>query len=379
VSVPPRPGDGPTWLVLRESRAPRWGGEIRRRHVFGRLAERTRATIVEGDWSDRGLRRATLGPLAGRLPVVVGRRIRRSPRPRLAASEKLREAVLRTALDLTEPAVVAVYDDPVAQVATLGIAMDRDWLATLARRQRRNVDSFRWLVVPTASFGELAGLPRDRIIVGGNGTDTAAVRVGPWPERPTIGVVSAAAPGRGLELLAEATRLARRSLPDLRLRLWLVATNAEGQGYLDELRTTVGRDPWVEIATAPYDRLGETLAGASALAIPHPPGEYMDVALPVKLFDSLAAGRPLVVTPRRETAGIVERFDVGIVARGDDAADLAAAIVELLADEPRTRSAGTRARGVAEREFDWRVVGDRIADEVLRRDDEMVWRRFPAP
>ena len=364
----PGSGDGPGWLVLREGRAPRWGGEIRRRHVFARLAARTGAAIVEDGWSDGGIRRATLGPVAGRLPVALGRRLARSSRPRFASSEKLREAVLRSAIALTDPAVVAVYDDPVAQAATLGIAMDHDWLATLARRQRANVEAFRWLVVPTASFAELADLPEDRVIVGGNGTDTSAVRVGPWPARPTIGVVSAAAPGRGLELLVEAARLARRDLHDLQLRLWIVATNDEGRAYLDGLRATLEHDPWVEIATAPYERLGETLAGASALAIPHPPGADMDVALPVKLFDSLAAGRPLVVTPRQETAAIVERLDVGVVAGGDGAAELAASIVGLLADEERTRAAGARARIAAEQTFDWRVVGDRIADEVLRRE-----------
>jgi len=361
-------GDGPGWLVLREGRTPRWGGEIRRRHVFARLAARTGARIVEDGWSDGGLRRATLGPVAGRLPVALGRRVARSPRPRFAASEKLREAVLRSAVALTDPAVVAVYDDPVAQAATLGIGMDRDWLATLASRQRQNVEAFRWLVVPTASFAELAGLPADRVIVGGNGTDTSVVRVGAWPSRPTIGVVSAAAPGRGLELLVEAARQARRELPDLQLRLWLVATNDDGRAYLDGLRATVGLDPWIEIATAAYERLGETLAEASALAIPHPPGAYMDVALPVKLFDSLAAGRPLVVTPRRETAAIVAGLDVGVVAAGDAASDFAAAITGLLADEPRTRAAGERARAAAEASFDWRVVGDRIAEEVLQRE-----------
>jgi glycosyltransferase involved in cell wall biosynthesis len=369
VSAPPRPGGGaPDWLVLREGRVPRWGGEIRRRHVFSRLAVRTGAAVVEGGWSDGGIRRATLGRLAGRLPLALGRRVRATTRPRFASSEKLRESVLRSVVALTDPAVVAVYDDPVAQAATLGMSLDRDWLTTLADRQRLNIEAFRWLVVPTASFAELAGLPPDQVIVGGNGTDTSAVRIGEWPERPTVGVVSAAAPGRGLELLIDAARLARSEIPELRLRLWLVATNAEGLAYLDRLRSAVAGDGWIDIATAPYERLGETLAGASALSIPHPAGPYMDVALPVKLFDSLAAGRPLVVTPRTETAAIVERFDVGVVAGGDRPEDLAASILELLTDEARTRAAGGRARAVAEAQFDWRIVGDRIADAVLSRE-----------
>jgi glycosyltransferase involved in cell wall biosynthesis len=94
----------------------------------------------------------------------------------------------------------------------------------------------------------------------------------------------------------------------------------------------------------------------------------MDVALPVKLFDSLAAGRPLIVTPRRETAAVVRRFGVGVVAAGDAAADLAASIVSLLSDRARTIELGERARIVAESTFDWRIVGDRIADEVLGRE-----------
>jgi glycosyltransferase involved in cell wall biosynthesis len=98
----------------------------------------------------------------------------------------------------------------------------------------------------------------------------------------------------------------------------------------------------------------------------------MDVALPVKLFDSLALGRPLVVTPRTETAAIVARHGVGVVAGGDAVDDLASAIVELAGDDPRARRLGARAREVAEREFDWRVVGDRIAIEVLRREGESV-------
>jgi hypothetical protein len=293
--------------------------------------------------------------VAGLLPGVLARRLGRSSRPRFASSEKLREAVLRTAVALTDPAVVAVYDDPVAQAATLGIPMDRGWLATLARRQRRNVGTFRWLVVPTASFADLADLPADRVIVGGNGTDTSAVRAGPWPERPTIGVVSAAAPGRGLELLVEAARLARRALPELQLRLWLVATNEEGWAYLDGLRETVRREPWVEIATAPYERLGETLAAASALAIPHPPGAYMDVALPVS-FDC-CRWRPSghAVTSRgthEPTSGSQP------VATG---ADLARS--RSLSDEDNRRRRASQVCGAV------RLAGRRgpIADEVLRR------------
>jgi glycosyltransferase involved in cell wall biosynthesis len=335
--------------------------------VFGRLAERTNAVIVEGSRRPGPLRRAALGPL-GALGPLADRLRRRGPRPHLAASEKLRDAMLDAALALTDPVAVAVYDDPVAQSRALGVGLDPTWLDELARRQRRNAEAFRWLVVPTFSFAELAGLDLARVVVGGNGTDTSRVRPGPWPDVPCVGIFSAAAPGRGLELLVAATRLARRRVPELRLRMWLVSTGAATDAYLGELRASVAGEPWVEIGSAPYDELGRAAALATMLCIPHPPNEYMDVALPVKLFDSLAAGRPLVVTPRTETAAIVAGRSVGVVAADDSEEALAAAIAGLAEDPALARRLGAAAREIAEREFDWRVVGDRIAHEVLTRE-----------
>ena len=75
-----------------------------------------------------------------------------------------------------------------------------------------------------------------------------------------------------------------------------------------------------------------------------------------------------MVTPRTETARVVQAHGIGLVTAGDTAADLAASIVELLRDETAARALGAHARAVAEEMFDWHVVGDRIADEVLRRE-----------
>lgn len=363
-----RRGAEPGWIVLREGEHRRWGGEVRRHHVFNGLVRRAGARAVEGGWRPSPLRRAIIGPL-GWLPAGIANRLgRRFGRPRLASSEKLREGMLEAAIALTDPVAVAIYDDPVAQSRALGVTLDPGWVDELARRQRRNAALFRWLVVPTRSFAELAGLDPDRVIVGGNGTDSARVRPGPWADEPCVGILSAAAPGRGLELLVEASRIARSRVPDLRLRMWLVSTGAATDGYLAELRASVAGEPWIEIGGAAYDDLGRATASATALCIPHPPNEYMDVALPVKLFDSLAVGRPLVVTPRTETAGIVAGRGVGVVAGGDSPDALAEAIVALVGDPALARRLGAAAREVAEREFDWQVVGDRIAREVLARE-----------
>jgi glycosyltransferase involved in cell wall biosynthesis len=107
------------------------------------------------------------------------------------------------------------------------------------------------------------------------------------------------------------------------------------------------------------------------LTIPHPPGEYYDVALPVKLLDSMAAGRPLAVTPRLEGRTIVERHEAGLVTAGDSVEDLAVTLRRLIEDETLARKLGANARRAAVEVYDWNVVGDRLASEILEREGRL--------
>jgi glycosyltransferase involved in cell wall biosynthesis len=349
------------WVVIREGRRSRWGGELRRREIFAALAERTGAAVLDG-WAKSSLLATARGPRwrSALAPLIAW--------PRLASSEQLPEAMIETARRFTDPVAVAIYDDAIAQLDNFGIVLEPDRLDALRRRRALNEALFRWHVVPTASFAELTRLDPTRVIVGRNGTNTKHVRPGPWPDVPTVGFVSGAAPGRGIEALVEAARLVRGSFPDLRLLLWLVATSPESQAFLDALVAGCERDPWIEIATAPYDRLGEELQRATVMAIPHPASTYSDVALPVKLLDSMAAGRPLLVTPRTEMRRIVEVHGIGLVTAGDRPEDLADGLDRLLADSELAHRLGARARKTAEAEYDWPKVSARIADEILLRE-----------
>ena len=351
------------WIVLSEGKRERWGGDLRRQHIFAELAERTGA-VVEDTWGIRAIRHGVDGPLW---------RFRRylphsGPRPHLVSAEMLNPYHAEVAATVADPVAVAIYDAALAQARALGIVLTAERKSQLRGKQEANVAAFRWLIAPTASFAALAGLDADRLIVGGNGTRVDRVRPGPWPTQPAIGMVSGGAPGRGIETLIEAARLVRLGVPDLRLLLWLIGTGEASEQYIEDLRRATATDPWIKIGAATYQRLGEELSRATVLCIPHPPNEYMDAALPVKLFDSMAAGRPIVVTPRRETAAIVDSRGVGLVASGDRADDVAASLERLVTDQKLARDLGAQARLTAEREYDWRIVGARIADEVLRRE-----------
>jgi glycosyltransferase involved in cell wall biosynthesis len=87
----------------------------------------------------------------------------------------------------------------------------------------------------------------------------------------------------------------------------------------------------------------------------------------VKLLDSMAAGRPVVVTPRTETRRIVEAAGAGVVTGGDEPEALAGAIEPLLADPSLAARLGAAGRAAVERDYDWVVIGRRLASEVLLR------------
>lgn len=353
------------WAVMLEPSRRRWGGDLRRANLFRRLAELTDATVISG-WGRDALREH-FGVLPAAIPVPAAV-VRRRARPRLASSEMIPPDVLRETRRVLDPAAVAVYDDPVAQAIDLGFELPEERRRYFTERKAANLRAFRWHVVPTGSFAEYIGLDPSRVIVAGNGTDTTRIVPGEWPEDPAIGMVSGSAPGRGIEILIAAARQIHDEVRDLRLLLWLAPTGEESGEYLTELRRATAHERWIEISTAGYADLSHALRQATVLAIPHPPGEYYDVALPLKLLDSISAGRPTVVTPRLETKAIVERHGVGIVASGDGVDDLAHALRDLVVDTDRARAMGERAREVAETVYDWAVVGERLAEMVLDRE-----------
>ena len=352
------------WLAILQGRRGRWGGELRRGQIFRRLAERTGGEIVPG-WSWESIRPFLDGRRQG-IPFLSFRGKR--PSIKIASGETLEPAVIRRLKGRADLVAVAVYDDPLLHIEALGFQLPHEQARALARKRDANVDTFRWLVVPTASFAELAGLDASRVIPGENGTDIERIVPGAWPVDPAIAFISGAAPDRGIETLIAAARLLRSEMPELRLLLWLIPTGEESSAYLGALAESVRRERWIQLDTLDGDDLSAALRQATLFCIPHPPHAYWEVALPVKIFDALAAGRALVVTPRHETRALVERHGVGLVAGGDTPDDLAAAMRVLLVDEAEAKRLGAVARGVAERVYDWPKVGDRIASAVLARE-----------
>jgi glycosyltransferase involved in cell wall biosynthesis len=345
------------WVVFCETGEIRWGGDLRRRHLLEELAAATSA-VVAGGWGVKHVRAAFGKAGAGPWPWQV--------RPAVASSELMSEgAVTRVRRD-GRAVLLDVHDHPVIQASALGVALDEESLTITTARLDRNLALFPLLTVPSASFAELAGLDPARTIVAPNGTDSRHITPVAPPTRPAIGMISGAAPGRGVEDLIAAARAVRAYERDVVLHLWLTASHAAGEEYMTTLRESVRDDVWIVVATIPYEDIPAALAAVSLTVIPHPPNEYLDAAVPIKLLDSMAAARPVVATPRTETRRIIEATGAGAIA-ADGVDGLAEAILPFLQDPELAQRAGAAGRAAVEREYDWSVIGRKVADAVLER------------
>jgi glycosyltransferase involved in cell wall biosynthesis len=109
------------------------------------------------------------------------------------------------------------------------------------------------------------------------------------------------------------------------------------------------------------------LVGACDLTLtifaPHP---ALGLNSPNKFFDSLAAGKPVVVNVDGWLRRLVEENDAGVHVPGGDPDALAESLVSLSRQPERLRTMGENARRLAEREFARDLLADRLAEDLER-------------
>lgn len=118
----------------------------------------------------------------------------------------------------------------------------------------------------------------------------------------------------------------------------------------------------------PKSGIAEALAGSNAcIAILKPLDEYK-TTYPNKVFDYMAAGRPVVLAIDGVIRDVVEAAGCGVFAEPGNPSALAGAIRELSADEPKAREMGLKGRAYLEEHFSRAAIGEKLLDLL----DEMV-------
>lgn len=123
---------------------------------------------------------------------------------------------------------------------------------------------------------------------------------------------------------------------------------------------------WLHVRRAEGDAIHALLPRVLATVIPRPRGAYNDLALPIKLFDYLAYGRPLLVTDCTEQARVVANADAGFVT-SDDPSGMAEAITRLASASVDQLDAWSGNAHTAARDASWSVRAHAILEVLTPR------------
>ena len=201
------------------------------------------------------------------------------------------------------------------------------------------LDADRWQAEDRRAARARLGLPADAVVVA-------------WHGRVDLR-------RKGLDVLVEAWRLVAR---DDR-RLLLVGSGAHSEELRSLLAGTDGVQ-WIDEYVLDRGRMRGYLSAADLYVLPS-----RHEGFPVAPVEAMACGLPVVAADAPGVRDILAGEDAsgGVVVPRGDARALAAALEELLTEEPRRRELGRRARRRVEEAFSLDSVGEQLRDFLVRR------------
>jgi glycosyltransferase involved in cell wall biosynthesis len=113
--------------------------------------------------------------------------------------------------------------------------------------------------------------------------------------------------------------------------------------------------PILRLPLIPYPRMPEVLAAADVLAIPQLDVKPARYQMPMKVYDCMAMGRPIVASAVSDLPRVLDGCARLIPA--DDARALRTALKELIKNKELALELGTRAREKCQREYSMAAVG----------------------
>jgi glycosyltransferase involved in cell wall biosynthesis len=145
-------------------------------------------------------------------------------------------------------------------------------------------------------------------------------------------------------------------------RVTIVALGDGGERpRLEERAGELGLDNLRFLPALPKEELAGVVGAADVTLTIFAPHPILETTSPNKFFDSLAAGKPVVVNLGGWLRGLVEEHDAGVWVPAGNAEALAGALSALAANPERVEHMGRNARALAEREFGRDEMADRLA------------------
>lgn len=110
----------------------------------------------------------------------------------------------------------------------------------------------------------------------------------------------------------------------------------------------------------PYDEMIDALYSSKVgIIVPHPIERYK-TNYPVKLFEYMAAGLPVIASKEGESAAFVRESDAGILVDPLNVDEIAGAIVTLISDPSSAEAMGKRGRQLIFEKYNWEKESEKL-------------------
>ncbi|MBA2442460.1 MAG: glycosyltransferase family 4 protein [Rubrobacter sp.] len=212
-----------------------------------------------------------------------------------------------------------------------------------------------------AEYLERYPAARGRVQVVPNGVDPGRFPEGLEPSRPsgtfTVGFVGTLKPWHGLAELVEAFGRLHRRAPEA--RLLVVGDGPERAGLENELAAR-GLSGAAHLTGSVASAEVPGLLASMDVAVAPYPGERDFYFSPLKIYEYLAAGLPVVASRVGQLEDVIRDGENGLLCPAGDPGALAAALDELRRDRGLRSRLGRRGRETVLRDHTWDAVAQRI-------------------
>lgn len=201
----------------------------------------------------------------------------------------------------------------------------------------------------------LMATKRQGVIMNGDGVDLNEFRPAPLPGRGNVLLIARLLRDKGVVEFADAARLVRQKLPNVRFRL---------VGWFDDNPNAVSReevDRWVDEGVIEFLGFQADVRAAIADCDVYVLPSYRE-GLSRTVCEAMAMGRAIITTDAPGCRQTVAHGRNGYVVPVADATALADAIEALLRDPAAQRRMGAESRRIAEERFDVARVNAGILD-----------------
>lgn len=122
----------------------------------------------------------------------------------------------------------------------------------------------------------------------------------------------------------------------------------------------------------PYENIPHEIVKADCCICPLPNFPEWNVSSPIKIFEYMACGKPIILTPIPAHLDVIKDSDFIVWTEGDEIKDFQLAIQEAYDNRERITQAAMQAPQLVESKFSWKIQGKKLSEYFVNRFEDKV-------